>query len=186
MSGSPRVGIVGFALAAGLAASLCATAADAAPAMVGGMEALADTETLGPPVQPRSSETRRLFVNFDGGVLTHGDRDDATRNITRAAAIAGELQPYGGSTLDRMAILQAVRADFEPYNVAVTSNRPESGDYVMAVVGPNRPEGEYWANLLGTAFLDCWDAQTFNDISFAFHGAQDEREASEIARTASS
>lgn len=164
---------------------LAAATASASPAVDSRLEALPETETLGPPLQPRSAETRRIFVNLDGASLRYGERDDASRNITRASALAGHLAGYGGTPAQRLAIVQAVRADFEPFNVAVTSNRPASGDYVMAVVGPNRPAGEYWENLLGTAFLDCFDAQTENDVSFAFHDAASGREASAVARTIS-
>jgi uncharacterized protein (TIGR03382 family) len=55
----------------------------------------------------------------------------------------------------------------------------------MAVVGPNRPVGDYWQNLLGTAYLDCFDAQTENDVSFAFHDPDAGREPSAVARTIS-
>jgi hypothetical protein len=149
------------------------------------LQALPDTESLGAPLQPRSFETRRIFINFEGAFLRYGDRDDASRDITRASALVGQSTPYGGDTSERQAIVQAVRSDFEPFNVAVTSNRPGTGDYVMALVGPNRPTGEYWENLLGTAYLDCWDAQTDNDVSFAFHDHEAGRDAITVARTIS-
>ena len=172
-------------LAATALAAVCFAPTDASAAGQTELQALPDTGSLGAPINPRSSETRRIFINFDGPYLEFGSRDDARRDITRAVDLTGQMQPFGGSTLDRLAIVQAVRNDFAKYNVAVTSNRPADGDYVMAVVGPNRPEGEYWDKLLGTAFLDCWDAQTVNDVSFAFHDASLEREASQIARTIS-
>jgi hypothetical protein len=179
------VHVLEIALPALIVAATPAWSSAAEPAMPTGLEALPETETLGPPLQPRSAETRRIFVNFDGAFLRYGERDDATRDITRASALVGERAAYGGSTTERLAIVQAVRGDFEPFNVAVTGNRPASGDYVMAVVGANRPSGEYWDSLLGSAFLDCWDAQTSNDVSFAFHDAEAGRAASAVARTIS-
>jgi hypothetical protein len=158
-------------------------AAAEGPAIDTDLQALPEAETLGAPLQPRSVQTRRIFVNFDGPYLRSGDRDDATRDLTRASALVGQRAVYGGDTAERLAIVQAVRADFEAFNVAVTSNRPASGDYVMAVVGPNRPDDAGWESLLGSAFLDCWDAQTANDVSFAFHDA--DSEASAVARTIS-
>jgi MYXO-CTERM domain-containing protein len=172
-----------LALAAVCFAPGSASAAELAPQTE--LRALPDTGTLGAPLNPRSAETRRIFINFDGPLLEFGSQDDARRNLTRASDLVGQMEPFGGSAVDRLAVVQAVRNDFAAYNVAVTSNRPADGDYIMAVVGPNRPRGSYWEQLLGTAFLDCWDAQTVNDVSFAFHDASLEREASAIARTIS-
>lgn len=149
----------------------------------GSFEPLPETETLGQPLSTRSVEPRRLFLNFDDTDLQFGENDDATRNMTRAYDLATEAKGFGGSAADRAAVVQAVRADWSDFNVAVTANRPQSGDYMMTVVGPNRPAGEHWDDVLGTAFLDCWDAQSTNDVSFAFHDA--DTTASEVAQTIS-
>ncbi len=149
----------------------------------GSFEPLPDTESLGQPLSSRSAVPRRLFINFDDTDLQFGDHDDATRNLTRAYDLATTAKGFGGSAADRAAVVQADRADWAEYNVAVTANRPQSGDYMMTVVGPNRPCGDHWDDVLGTAFLDCWDAQSENDVSFAFHDA--DTNASEVAQTIS-
>jgi MYXO-CTERM domain-containing protein len=134
-----------------------------------------------------SQSTRRIFVNFAGTELTLADPsspDDATRNLTRMAALARPLVGYGGSTTERAAILQAVRSDWAAYDAVVTDRRPGSGDYVMNHVGPNRPD-EMGAKVLGVAHLDCGDLMMRNDVSFAFHHADDGHEASSVAMTIS-
>lgn len=127
----------------------------------------------------------RIFLNFDGDVLRHGTTEDATRGVTQSPDIHGSLAGFGGSHADREAILQAVRADFAAYNVAITDERPMAGDYAMTVVGPNRPTAPFYASLLGAAYIDCSNAGVHNDISFAFHEAGDGATPSTVARTIS-
>jgi len=76
--------------------------------------------------------------------------------------------------------MEAVRNDWEPYNVLIVDNRPASGDYTMNVTPPTNPIG---GSVLGIAPLDCDDMMTHNDITFAFHGANDGFPASVVATT---
>jgi uncharacterized protein (TIGR03382 family) len=77
-----------------------------------------------------------------------------------------------------------VRADWTAYDVVVTDRRPASGDYVMNHVGPNRPD-DMGSKVLGIAHLDCGDRLMRNDVSFAFHDADDGHEPSSVAMTVS-
>jgi hypothetical protein len=123
-----------------------------------------------------------VFVNFDGVVLEAGPVDDATRDITQIAELAGAYAPYGDGD-EREAVLQATRANFAAYDIVVTATRPDSGDYVMSVTSPTNPLGHANGLLLGIAPLDCGDAQTGSNVTFAFHGIDDEHTAGATATT---
>lgn len=135
------------------------------------------------PAEPRVLDNREptiIFLNFDGGTLTAG-ADDSRIDQTTISVLEGDYQNYGsGSKKD--AVLQAVREDWAPYNVIITDRRPESGDYVMNMVGPT---DEYPSSTLGIAPLDCGDGKTRNNITFAFHSADDDHSATTTATTIS-
>ena len=137
------------------------------------------------PTTKRAAGPHRIFLNFDGDELRHGNAEDATRGITQSPDIHGTLEGFGGSQADREAILQAVRADFADYNIVITDERPMAGDYAMTLVGPNRPSAPFYASMLGAAYIDCSNAGVHNDISFAFHEAGDGATPSTVARTIS-
>ena len=130
--------------------------------------------------------TRRIFVNFHDDVLLAAPTlgDDATRNFTAMSDLSGSLKGFGGTSADREAVLQAVRADWDRYDVVVTDRRPATGDYVMNHVGPNRPES-FADKILGIAHLDCGDAMMRNDVSFSFHHAGDGHSPTSVAMTIS-
>jgi MYXO-CTERM domain-containing protein len=70
--------------------------------------------------------------------------------------------------------------DWAPFNVSVTDTRPASGDYTMNMTGPTNPFG---GGVLGIAPLDCNDSQTHNNITYAFHSANDQFSSSTQATT---
>ena len=121
-----------------------------------------------------------IFVNFDGAELS-GGVDDATQNVTQIADLVGTFAPYGDGS-KRSAVMQAVHADWAPYGVMLTDDRPSSGAYTMNMVGPTNPFDD---DRLGVAPLDCNDAQTFSNITFAFHSADDGFSAAITATTIS-
>lgn len=124
---------------------------------------------------------RVAFLNFEGGTLRLAGTDDATANETRIADMAREHFAYGDDPAARAAIVQAVAADWFPYNVIVTDRRPSSGHYMMSMIGPSSlyPEGT-----LGIAALDC-DDNVEDDITFVFHHANDGYTAAAVAATTS-
>lgn len=106
-----------------------------------------------------------VYVNFEGAELFFGN-DDARDDTTVLAEMAGLFPAYGG-TSQRDATLQAVRSDFAAYDVLIVDQRPSSGSYTMAMVGPYDA-----GSVLGVAPLDCRDAMP-NNVVFAFHGDAD-------------
>ena len=121
-----------------------------------------------------------IFVNFDGATLTSGS-DDSRDNVTGIGALVGPYAPYGEGA-KRDATFQAVREDWAAYNVSVVDQRPAGGDYTMNMTGPTNP---YGGNILGIAPLDCNDAGTHNNITYAFHSVGDSHSASTQATTVS-
>jgi hypothetical protein len=121
-----------------------------------------------------------IFVNFDGATLNSG-WDNSHTNTTQISQLAGSFAAYGAGA-KRDAVMQAVRDDWAAYNVIVTDSRPQSGDYTMNMTGPTNPFG---GGVLGIAPLDCEDAQTHNNITFAFHSANDQFSATIQATTVS-
>ena len=130
------------------------------------------------PAEPQPAKQGVIFINFDGAQLTSG-YDDSRSNRTQIGQLAGSFAPYGQGS-KREAVMQAVRTDWAPFNVLVVDTRPASGDYTMNMVGPTNPFG---GGVLGIAPLDCNDAQTHNNITYAFHSASDQFSASTQATT---
>ena len=73
-----------------------------------------------------------MFINFDGAEL-NGQREDARSNST-LIGFEGTFEPYGDSGAKRAAVLQAVREDWEAFDMAITDMRPAEGDYTMSNV----------------------------------------------------
>jgi hypothetical protein len=119
-----------------------------------------------------------VFVNFDGAQLTAGP-DNSKTNTTQISQLAGTFAAYGQGA-KREAVMQATRENFAAYNIIVTETRPATGDYVMNMTGPTNPFG---GGVLGIAPLDCNDAQTHNNITYAFHSVNDNFSAAVTATT---
>ncbi len=130
------------------------------------------------PEEPRPAKQGVIFINFDGANLQSG-WDDSKTNTTQISQLAGSFAAYGQGS-KREAVMQAVREDWAPFNVIVVDSRPASGDYTMNMTGPTNPFG---GGVLGIAPLDCNDAQTHNNITYAFHSANDQFSASTQATT---
>lgn len=127
-----------------------------------------------PPIRDLSrtapQEQKVVYLALDGIELTQG-RDDSLNNVSTICG--GSFPPYGEGQ-KREAMLQATYKDWDRYNVRLTTERPESGDFTMAVVSnvPQeicRPNSR---NVFGVAPMDCGDE--VNNIVFAFHSADDE------------
>ncbi len=112
-----------------------------------------------------------LFLNFDGAMLVNNGQEDARINATLFSDFAGAYPPYGGDAAARQSVIDAVRSDWRDINVRITDVRPTSGEYAMNMVGPHpRVAG---SSVLGVALLDCGNEMTMNNITYAFHGAND-------------
>lgn len=112
-----------------------------------------------------------IFVNMDGVNLVCSGGDSSTGNSSIIACqygFSGPYPAYGGTDAQRQSVMDAVEADWAPFDMVVTNTRPASGPYTMCMTGPaNQPFGQ---NVLGIAPLDCQDANP-NNIVFAFHSA---------------
>lgn len=133
---------------------------------------------LASPGKPQAAKQGVIFVNFDGAQLSSG-YDDSRTNTTQLNFMAGSFAAYGQGA-KRDAVLQAVRDDWAAYNVIVTDVRPASGEYTMNMTGPTNPLG---GGVLGVAPLDCYDQQTHNNITYAFHSVNDQFSAAVTATT---
>ena len=133
-----------------------------------------------PPSEGGNPPPKIIFVNFDGAMLTMGS-DDAKNNVTQIGELAGTFAPYGVGD-KRTAVMQATRNDWAAYNMDVVDTRPASGEYTMNMTGPTNPFG---GGVLGIAPLDCNDAQTHSNITYAFHSANDNFSAAIQATTVS-
>ncbi|MEM6996585.1 MAG: Ig-like domain-containing protein [Myxococcota bacterium] len=109
-----------------------------------------------------------IYINFDGPTLTAGPADDAAADVTAIAELGDRVEAFGDDAATRQAVLEAVRADFAPFDVRVVDSRPGGGDYMMAVVTPTNPFG---AEVSGAAVTDCFDAAGRRDVVFAFFEA---------------
>ncbi|HVH97921.1 MAG TPA: Ig-like domain-containing protein, partial [Enhygromyxa sp.] len=127
-----------------------------------------DAET--PPQIPVGGPTY-IFVNMDGANLTCNGGDSSTANASIIACqygFSGPYPSYGGTQAQRQTVMDAVMADWAPFNMVITDVRPASGPYTMCMTGPaNHPFGN---GVLGIAPLDC-NNYVANNVVFAFHSA---------------
>jgi hypothetical protein len=128
-------------------------------------------------LEPKAAKQGVVFVSFEAINLQQGF-DDSHNNMS--GIFGGQFAAFGGDGSERAAVMDAVRTDWEPYNVLIVDTRPASGDYTMNVTSPTNPIGQ---GVLGIAPLDCDDMQTHNNITFAFHGANDGFGPSIVATT---
>lgn len=132
-------------------------------------------------VPASAAEPGKLVIALDGGQVSLGP-DDARAGTTPIAELVGAFPPYGNDPERREALLQAVRADWIDYDVAVLSAPPAQGDYAMVMVGPSYPFG---SQVTGIATLDCDDAASTRSLAFAFYSADDGVAATIAATTIS-
>ncbi len=138
----------------------------------GAMEVDFEDEVLVAPesvyvVHQQLEGTQRVFVNFDGPVVSDCDNYCSDAPGDRSWAIGAH---FGRSRIDfaaytdtngRAEILAELRAAFAPYDVEFTTRRPSSGSYTMLVVSPTSGPNH------GVAPLDCRNRNP-NDIAFVY------------------
>lgn len=80
-----------------------------------------------------------IYLNREGGLLTGGEVDDASRNVSSVigrAGLANHQAPAFRGTAQRWdEIVACTRQQFAAYDVEVVDQRPVEGDYVMVMVG---------------------------------------------------
>lgn len=99
-----------------------------------------------------------IFLNFEGITLTEGP-DDSSLDQTEVGLLVGEHQPFEG---DSEPVLEGVSEFWSDFGVAVTDERPASGDYTMVVVGAPGPA-------LDATALDCGNANS-RSVAAVFEG----------------
>jgi hypothetical protein len=131
------------------------------------------------PLGPKKIKHGVIFVNFDPEPLTMGGENSI---MNQSMLYGGELEPYGTDMTARAALMEAVRLDWEAYDVDIVDTRPTAGDYTMNVMTATNFLGP---GVLGVAPLDCDDLMTHNNVTFAFHTATDGFGAATQATTVS-
>jgi hypothetical protein len=125
----------------------------------------------GPGADERAAGSA-AYVNFDGAVLSGGG-EDARQNQSEVAEmfdLTGEFPEYGGTEPQRSAVLNAVQADWAPYDLEVVDQRPADGEYTMVLIGPR--DHNLGMGIYGLGPVDCFDSNR-NNVAMAFFGADD-------------
>jgi hypothetical protein len=130
------------------------------------------------PGLARATGMEVLYLNFSDGTenVIQADNDDAGRNRT----IMGNASPYPAFTwpgADDPATKQQVideltrrvREAFLPFDIVVTTNRPNAGPYNMVMIGGDPSVFKMDARVAGVAYMDCDNRQRSN-VVFAFPG----------------
>jgi MYXO-CTERM domain-containing protein len=106
---------------------------------------------------PVAGSTDVIFLNYDGAQLTKNNSfdDDATQN--QSWLCGGNFPAWGNNPAKKESINQAFSKDWEAYQVQITTARPGSGNYTMAMIGPG-------GSLCGTggagvAPVDCFNGE---------------------------
>ncbi|MCA9670954.1 MAG: hypothetical protein KC503_35400 [Myxococcales bacterium] len=111
-----------------------------------------------------------LYLALDGATITKGSRSDARLDespLCGATIAAFDHTPFGADRQQVVAELVAgVEAYYARYRLLVVTERPQSGDYQMLVVG-GRPEDCQRQSIGGLAPLDCADASP-RDVGFVY------------------
>ncbi len=137
------------------------------------VEALTDDEVVIPQdARPELADgtPQVVYVNF-GGPVVRSCSAFCDVAATNHSSLVGsyfkrssiDFLPYT-STLGRRAIVKALRSYYAPYDVTVTTTRPTSGPYTMAVISPSAVGP---TTKRGISFLDCKDAMRTN-VAFVF------------------
>ncbi|MEX1362720.1 MAG: hypothetical protein AB1Z98_06310 [Nannocystaceae bacterium] len=111
---------------------------------------------------------RILFVNLEGVTTTFGGADASMDRQNLSELLEGSWAGYSDDATERQALLDIIAAQWEPFRVVVTDQRPDAAaaPYLMAVVTADPPPPEFG----GTpwfAFPDCNDLIE-RDVAFVF------------------
>jgi hypothetical protein len=90
------------------------------------------------PPPPPQAISHTLFINFDDVILTPGNVDDATQNVSSMFDGDVSLSRYLGNDPQRAAKIAAIAGEISeilaPFDIRVATQRPTSGTYHMVVV----------------------------------------------------
>lgn len=111
---------------------------------------------------------RILYINLEGATTTFGVADASMDSHNLAEPLAGTWSGYSDDQTERQALLDLVIAQWAPFRVLVTDQRPDAtaAPYLMAIVTADPPPPEF----MGTpwfAFPDCNDS-ILRDVAFVF------------------
>lgn len=111
-----------------------------------------------------------IFVNFDGVEIDYCKPSNSHNNCSWFED-GRTFPPFSGGLAQRVAILDAMRSQVNPYGVRVTGSRPPADEpYVMVVYGGEREEDEP----LGRAPAgDCYDDLP-NEVAFVYLDGEEE------------
>jgi hypothetical protein len=107
---------------------------------------------------PLAAQAGVLFVNFEGGEMNGcgwGDNDPKNNCST---IMHDTVLPYSGDVSKRAAVVQAMRKDFQDFNIKVTDQRPGANvDYDMEMIGDWDPAPD--GGFAGVApSIDCFNS----------------------------
>jgi hypothetical protein len=154
------------------AADTGTSAADTGTSAADTSTSAADTSTTADPIDA----TMVVYVNFDGVELTMGIDDATLDQSSFAEDFDGPLEDYGGGP-KRDQVMASVVEHWAPFDVALTTTRPASGDYTMVVVTPTNPFGD---GVGGITSPDCFNAN-HRSVGFVFSHASDGDPVSRVA-----
>jgi hypothetical protein len=176
--------IVGPVLLAAAAFAVPVSAAAAVPDQRDCLTERLDHSALPPPSASALRGPVTVFLNFEGANLQFGQQDDAPNDTTSISipgySLSGPFPAYAGGAKEDQ-IFEAVKQDFEPFpQVTVVRERPLSGPYTMAMIGPHplKNMGR------GVSWNDCGN-QNLNNIAFGFFGNDDPFSIESTAKTIS-
>ncbi|MCA9704678.1 MAG: hypothetical protein KDK70_02375 [Myxococcales bacterium] len=120
-----------------------------------------------------TTPARILFINLEGATTVFGVADASMDSHNLYPELAGTWAGYSADPAQRQALLDAIAAQWAPFDVLVTDQRPEASaaPYLMAIVTADPPpagfEGVAWI-----AFPDCGDLIA-RDVTFVFDAPGD-------------
>lgn len=118
-----------------------------------------DPQPDGPPV---CANGRVVYLNFDGQALTQGPSDATQNRASWMTITSGAAPKYKAAATDRLQQIQnitdGVRAELSSFPVTVVTQRPQTGPYVMIVLGGVASQvGSRYGGAVNT--LDCNDTR---------------------------
>jgi hypothetical protein len=126
-----------------------------------------------PRVRAEQPPPAVVYLNFSNGTeaVTQGAADDATNNVSSLCGTERVGAYWGSSECGDRAecadiITELVADHFRDFNVVFTLERPKSGPYTMAIIGP--PSGSCGFGVQGASPLDCKN-QNPGNVVFAFN-----------------
>jgi hypothetical protein len=129
MHRSPRASIICLAIAAAL--GVTAGAAVAHPDFQG--DAVRTARAAEPETQTRAPVV--VYVNRYGGSVSAGEDDSHAGTSSLVKRGTAKIPAWRGGDARWKQVMSCVRDRFSPFAIELTEERPQSGDYIEAMVG---------------------------------------------------